>query len=123
MVFVSVAVAAKITGTNGNDYLPGTRFQDHIAGGAGADRIEGFKRGDFLHGDSGEDTILGQRGGDKLYAGNGNVDRLRGDGGDDILNARDSQGRDVLRGGAGFDECVGDVGDTFSECEFTRPIG
>ncbi len=90
-----------------------------------ADRI--FERG----GRDVPDTISGLGDNDVIRAnifGN-DRDRLFGNRGDDRLNANDGDGRDLLAGGAGFDQCFGDVeddpdtplvvepSDTFRSCE------
>jgi hypothetical protein len=43
---------------------------------------------------------------------------MTGDAGDGIIDARDAvSGNDAADGGADFDWCVGDAGDTITGCE------
>jgi len=84
-------------GTSGNDLLVGTENRDVICGLAGNDTIIGLGGDDTLVGNEGNDYLAGGLGGDILVGGPG----------DDRLDARDG-GRDVTRGGVGFDTAVVD---------------
>jgi len=68
------------------------------------------------------DNISGKRGGDSIDASVYTNDRddLFGNRGPDTLNAQDGDGFDLLDGGQGTDECIGDATDTFVRCEVIR---
>jgi Ca2+-binding RTX toxin-like protein len=82
-----------IVGSTGNDFLVGTDCDDIIAARRGNDVLTGRAGADFLAGGWGNDVLR--------------------DAADD--NAWGTV--DVLRGGRGFDRCVGDEGDEFISCE------
>lgn len=98
-----VAVAANITGTNGNDFLRGTDQVDKIKGLAGADELEGRDGGDTLLGGTGGDTILGEKGGDEIQGESGE-DKLRGGEGNDTLRAGNDERTDFVFCGSGDDD-------------------
>ena len=109
-----------ITGTAGDDVLPGTiGVDDTIDGLAGNDTIDGFTGNDTLLGRNGNDIINGGAGNDKILGGNGNDvldgsdddDTVRGGDGDDIVLGRN--GSDTLRGDAGQDFMYGGADDDF----------
>ncbi len=86
---------------------------------------EGTNRPDIITEQTGagvNDNISGKRGGDTINANAFGNDRddLFGNRGDDTLNARDGDGFDLLDGGKGTDECIGDATDTFVRCEVIR---
>ena len=95
-----VALAASMTGTNGDDTIKGTPKTDRQAGGGGNDKIFGQGGGDFLFGDQGA---------------NGMNDTMYGGDGDDFINAADGTDGDVVNGGSvnetNGDTCVVDPGD------------
>jgi hypothetical protein len=62
-----VALAATITGTDGNDVLAGTRYADSIGAGAGDDRVNGRAGNDKIWGGDGEDKLYGGKGRDRIY--------------------------------------------------------
>jgi len=64
-----------VTGTDGNDHLHGTSFNDSLDSGAGDD---------FVFGNSGNDSLEGGPGNDLLMGGDGS-DTLHGGAGDDLL--------------------------------------
>jgi CSLREA domain-containing protein len=100
-------VGCTITGTNGNDILPGTTLGDVICGLGGRDQIDGGGGSDILKGGDGNDALVGGTGRDKLYAGTGN----------DGLNTRDGvQGNDLADGGPGTDDCTTDTNDGRVSC-------
>jgi Ca2+-binding RTX toxin-like protein len=74
-VFASVAYAAVIQGTSGNDTLVGTSKSDVIFGRGGDDELRGRNQSDDLRAGPGNDTIYGENG----------ADVLRGQEGDDHL--------------------------------------
>ncbi|MDZ7855404.1 calcium-binding protein [Sphaerotilus sp.] len=87
-----------VTGTTGNDVLPGSD---------GRDRLEGLAGNDTLNASQGDDTLDGGDGDDTLYDGFGfNV--LKGGAGNDWL-----QGHGTFSGGTGNDTLV--ASDTFFE--------
>jgi len=96
----SVALAAVINGTAGNDTLNGTSMGDSIFGYGGDDTINGRVGQDELWGGFDSDTVYGQGSNDTLH-GEGGSDTLVGGGGNDELRGAD--GVDVLTGGAGDD--------------------
>ncbi|PZP56780.1 MAG: hypothetical protein DI586_02480 [Micavibrio aeruginosavorus] len=81
----------EITGTSGNDYLPGDSLDNVVHAGAGNDDIQPGK---------GNDTVYAGAGNDKIFAGEGN-DIVYGDDGDDTMSG--DAGNDELHGGAGSD--------------------
>lgn len=91
LVLPASALAANITGTNGNDVLFGTSDNDTISGSGGNDLIYGARS---------DDTILGGPGNDALLGGPG-ADSLSGDDGTDVLVG--GLGADILDGGASND--------------------
>lgn len=113
-----------IIGTNGSNYIKGTRNPDIICGLGGNDYIKAGKGNDIVYGGNGKDVLLGGKGSDTLYGGNGK-DRLYGldenhenfDYPDpDDLNTDDSDqlyggnGKDYLAGGPDADNLYGDKG-------------
>ncbi|WP_424972905.1 calcium-binding protein [Dinoroseobacter sp. S76] len=80
----------EINGTDGSDFLSGTRAADEINGGGGRDDLFG-------------------RGGDDILNGGDGRDELRGGGGDDVLNG--GRGNDLLIGGRGADTFLFQTGD------------
>ena len=96
----SVALAAVINGTDGDDKLNGTNVSDTIFGYGGNDTINGFGRQDEFWGGFGADTVYGQGSNDTLHGEGGN-DTLAGGPGDDELRGAD--GVDLLNGGADDD--------------------
>ena len=100
IVVGSVALAAVINGTAGDDTLDGTSKSDSIFGYGGNDTITGRGGHDELWGGFGSDKVDGQAGNDMLHGEGGN-DTLNGAGGIDELRGAD--GVDVLTGGASDD--------------------
>ncbi len=92
----SVALAAVIDGTAGDDTLDGTSKSDSIFGHGGNDTINGSGGNDELSGGFGSDKVYGQAGNDTLH-GEGDNDTLVGGSGVDELRGAD--GVDVLNGG------------------------
>jgi len=99
-VIGSVALAAVINGTAGDDTLGGTSAGDSIFGYGGNDTIDGRGGQDELWGGFDSDTIYGRGSNDTLHGEGGN-DTLHGGPGDDELRGAD--GVDILTGGDGDD--------------------
>ena len=85
----------------------------------GFNLIFGSRFDDTLFGTHDADAIFGRNGNDRLIS-NGGADRLSGNRGDDTLidNQPSFFGNVVqLRGGSGFDVCIGNTNDQFINCE------
>jgi Ca2+-binding RTX toxin-like protein len=109
---------ARLTGTNRNDDIDGTRRDDVIRGLRGNDEIDGRGGNERLYGQAGNDELDGDGGKDRLF-GNKGDDELDGGAGNDRLSG--GAGRDHLDGGAGNDRLWGGAGaDVF---EFERRDG
>jgi Ca2+-binding RTX toxin-like protein len=81
--------------------------------------ILGSPQADSLQGSSCNDAIYGFANNDRLV-GRGGEDRMFGRRGSDRLNGIELVGGprpDVMRGGTGFDMCVGDAEDQYVNCE------
>jgi Ca2+-binding RTX toxin-like protein len=87
------------TGSESNDALVGNNLDNEMAGLGGDDRIEGL---------GGDDSIDGGEGDDALYGGSSDADE--GDGPTLLDFEEDSDGDDVLLGGAGDDFLFGGTG-------------
>lgn len=110
MVFATVAMGARITGSSGPDNLVGTGDRDRIAGGGGDDIVTGKGSNDRLDGDSGDDLVRGNKGKDKIFGSAGN-DLLRGgQGADDIVSTGGNN--DTVRCGPGVDRARVGSGDS-----------
>jgi Ca2+-binding RTX toxin-like protein len=107
MLGTGVALAAAISGTQGNDTLRGTRQVDQIYGLNGNDTLVGRARGDELYGGAGNDNLYGSSGADDIYGGSGQDD-LFGGSGADFLNSADRGTTDIVNCG-GADEAVDEV--------------
>lgn len=101
------AVGCTKVGTNGENVLTGGRRNDVLCGLGGKD---------FLHADGGNDVLRGGSGPDTLVASTG-ADRAKGDGGRDRIFVVDGFDNDRVSGGAGFDRCYVDAGDSRIGCE------
>ena len=102
-------IGSTIVGTDGDDVIHGTPYNDRLFGGAGDDTIYGYEGDDLLDGGAGDDRLFGGPGDDELLGGSGD-DRLHGGTGDDRLSGGTGndrlfgdEGRDRLDGGAGDD--------------------
>ena len=109
-----------ISGTAREDSIDGSLGDDIIRAGSGDDLIRGGRGFDVLFGDDGDDSLYGGRDGDFVYGGAGrdvlfgdsgyqtakgtdlSADRLDGGAGNDRLVQSD--GNDVMTGGAGTDQ-------------------
>ena len=116
----SVALAAVIDGTAGDDTLDGTNKSDTISGYGGNDTIYGRGAADELWGGFDSDEVYGQGNNDTLYGEGGN-DTLYGGPGDDELRGAD--GVDVLSGGAGDDHLYDRDGNTAERDRFNCGLG
>jgi Ca2+-binding RTX toxin-like protein len=140
LVGSGVAVAAVRLGTDGQDFLIGTRFDDVLHGRGGIDFVDGRGGNDVLYGGDGgdevisfpgDDTLFGGRGNDFVIEGKGN-NTLFGGGGNDFFQATaidaDRPGsedttpkkRDLVFCGSGRDTVVVDPGGidvVASDCE------
>ncbi|MFT8245402.1 Hint domain-containing protein [Roseomonas sp. BN140053] len=96
-----------MSGTNGNDTLPGTAGDDEFFGNLGNDVLLGLGGNDTLFGGAGDDALAGGTGRDQLY-GNSGDDVISGGGGADLLDS--GAGNDILDGGAGDDSLYGGTG-------------
>ena len=115
-------IPATIVGTNGDDFLKGTKKRDvilarggddeivalagndRICAGKGADVVRARAGDDLVYGAGGKDVIRGQGGNDEVR-GQRRGDTLRGGNGDDLLVG--GPGRDSCRGGGGTDDVRG----------------
>jgi hypothetical protein len=99
----SVAMAATLNGTPGDDVINGTPEPDQISGWGGNDQLSGRGGGDTINGGPGNDDIFGDKGNDTLRGNLGRDEFVGGDG-DDFVFAR-GNGVDTIRTcGAGYDE-------------------
>ena len=80
-------VAQPVQGSNGDDWLDGTRFNDLILGGAGHDVLSGYGGNDTLEGGLGHDTLYGDEGSDTYVFS-------RGDGIDTLVDWAHSESGD-----------------------------
>ena len=78
-------------GSNGNDLLKGSIYDDHLYGKDGNDRLNGNAGDDNLFGGNGDDTLNGGEGDDYLDGGSGD-DYLDGGEGDDTYVYRFEDG-------------------------------
>jgi Ca2+-binding RTX toxin-like protein len=108
------ALAARIDGTPGNNFLYGTADVDGILAGAGDDVVWGGSSTDFIFGGAGRDLLHGDGpvaapgdAQDFVWGESGN-DHLWGDGGNDYLLGGEVD--DTVRGGSGTDELYGEGG-------------
>jgi Ca2+-binding RTX toxin-like protein len=109
-------IGVTIAGTDGDDVIHGTPYDDRLFGGGGNDTIFGYEGDDLLDGGSGNDRLFGGPGNDRLLGASGN-DQLFGGTGDDSLSGGlgndrlfGEEGRDSLDGGPGDDLLDGGPG-------------
>jgi Ca2+-binding RTX toxin-like protein len=115
----------KILGLAGDDTLLGGTGEDRLFGQDGDDRLEGDGQGelyeqfggrDVLSGANGDDHLIGGYDNDRLTGGTGR-DRFSGGFGNDRIGARDGE-RDKITCGKGFDRVTADRIDRIaSDCE------
>ena len=97
---------ATIVGTNGHDFIVGTRHSDVIVTFGGHDLVFGMRGDDVICLGEGKDLAFGGKGNDRIF-GEGGKDHLFGEKGDDYLN-----------GGPDQDHCFGGSGsNTLVACE------
>jgi Ca2+-binding RTX toxin-like protein len=95
VLFGSLFEENSIYGGDGDDIVFGGVLADNLAGGAGDDIILGFGGADLIEGNSGDDTLLGGRGRDDIYGGTGN-DILFGGRGQDTFYFSEGDGQDTI---------------------------
>ena len=140
VVSSGVALAAVKFGTNGSDFLIGTKDDDVLYAKGGTDFIDGRGGDDVLYGGAGSDEVISFPGDDILFGGRGNDfviegkgnNTLFGGGGNDFFQATaidpDRPGsvnttpkkRDLVFCGSGRDTVVVDPGGidfVASDCE------
>jgi Ca2+-binding RTX toxin-like protein len=118
MLGTGVALAAAISGTQGNDTLRGTRQADQIYGLNGNDTLSGRARADDLYGGAGNDTLNGGSGNDDIYGGSGQDDLFGGPDAD-FINSADRGTPDIIDCGdpdGATDRVVRDEDDTVRNC-------
>ena len=99
----SVAMAATLKGTPGDDVINGTPNSDLISGWGAMTSSRGAGGDDTINGGPGNDVHFGDKGDDGLRGNLGRDEFVGGDG-DDVVFAR-GNGVDTIRNcGAGFDE-------------------
>lgn len=102
-----------IFGTNHEDFIVGSDFDDVIFAKHGNDEIQSGLLNDRVYGDGGDDTVQGGLGNDQLFGEGGN-DNLIGNIDDDYILGGD--GDDHLWGGFGDDALRGGKGADFFDC-------
>ncbi|HJR44018.1 MAG TPA: calcium-binding protein [Actinomycetota bacterium] len=107
-VIVGRGGSDKIRGRGGNDVICGGAGNDRIRGGRGDDDLHGLSGRDIVSGGSGNDSLFGYGAGDRPRRDRG--DDLRGGPGRDLFDIEDfffccepDRGRDRVRGGRGPD--------------------
>jgi hypothetical protein len=78
-----------------------------IVGSGRSDRLVGTFQRDAIFGLAGNDRLIGRARSDWLFGGRGN----------DVLRGGVGPAQDVMRGGSGFDTCIGDRNDVMINCE------
>ena len=112
--FTPATATQFIFGDDGLNQITGGIEGDHLYGGGGVDFIDGLGADDYIEGNDGADVLNGGLGNDRLVGGKG-FDQLFGEDGDDklygaSLDSEDPENivkddiKDILSGGAGFDE-------------------
>lgn len=103
-VMVGTAYDDVIYGNGGNDLICGRDGNDTIYGGPGEDYLVANNGHDVLYGGPGRDTLAGMPGCDLLYGGNGNDLLKPGPGGPTYGGSPDCIG--TVDGGAGSDHVL-----------------
>ena len=103
----TLAAAAVVTGTPGDDVLRGTADADRISAFAGNDLVYARAGGDDIRAGAGNDGVRAADGGDVAYGGRGNDLIAGGDGADRLKGGSDS---DRVNGGDGPDRASGNKG-------------
>jgi Ca2+-binding RTX toxin-like protein len=107
LVAASIATAAIVVGTPGDDTLRGTDEGDRISAFAGNDLVYARGGGDDVRAGAGNDGVRAGDGGDLVYGGRGNDDIVGGNGPDRLYGGSDS---DEVSGGDGDDRVSGNKG-------------
>ena len=112
-----VAMAAAVSGSQGNDTLQGTNGGDQIYGLNGNDTLRALRGFDELYGGAGNDELYGGPGDDEIYGGSGN-DNLFGGDGRDFINSADRRFDFINCGGSDGvpDKVVKDMQDETRGC-------
>ena len=92
-----------ITGAMGSSVINGNMGNDELRGLDADDTIMGGGNDDAINGGGGADMLTGQAGNDTLTGGTGN-DTMNGGDNDDLLIWNNSDGSDMMDGGADTDE-------------------
>ena len=103
-VMIGTAYDDVIYGNGGDDLICGRDGNDTIYGGAGEDQLFGNDGHDSLYGGPGRDWLAGMPGCDHLYGGNGNDLLKPGPGGPTYGGSPDCRG--TVAGGAGADHVL-----------------
>lgn len=113
-----IALAAAISGTQGDDTLRGTEQNDQIYGLNGEDNVSDLAGDDQLYGGAGPDDLIGSTGKDELYGGSG-LDSISGGPGADFINSADNDFDRVNCGGrdGASDEVARDREDRVVGCK------
>ncbi|MFS1945096.1 hypothetical protein [Vibrio lentus] len=113
-----LAASVNMYGTEGDDYIKGTRLAESIHAGAGDDEIHANDGDDIIHAGAGDDEIHANDGDDIIHAGAGD-DEIHADGGNDEIYAGigndtiyTGQGNDIAYGGDGKDTLTSGGGNT-----------
>lgn len=138
-LFAGTALAATLSGTDGNDTLAGTDAgealrglagDDWVYGGGGKDILRGEEGVDVLYGDAGRDELRGGPGDDAIHADDGQKDRVSCDGGADtvVVDPKDrvGSGCESVNGAEEFGGGVlatFEVGDERFRAWVTNPFG
>lgn len=95
LLFGSLFQQNSIFGGDGDDIVFGGFLADNLAGGAGNDLLVGLSGNDLLEGNSGDDTLIGGFGADDLIGGTGS-DILFGGRGQDTFHFAEGDGNDII---------------------------
>jgi Ca2+-binding RTX toxin-like protein len=106
----SVAMAATLNGTAGDNVINGTPNSDLISGWRGNDLLHGRGGADTIKGNPGNDDIFGDKGADDLRGSLGRDEFVGGDGDDNVF-ARGNSVDTIRNCGAGFDEAYVSLND------------
>jgi Ca2+-binding RTX toxin-like protein len=79
------ALASRVDGGSGNDFIRGSSAADELIGGSGHDTIHGEGGNDRISAGAGNDTIFGGAGDDQITLSEGGTDRLFGGDGNDTV--------------------------------------
>ena len=111
----TVAMAATLYGTNGDDLMYGTNNADQMYAKGGDDLMYGLGGKDLMYASYGDDFVYGRDGNDSLYGRYG-YDEISGGKGSDYINTKDGK-PDRVWCGPGRDSFTVDRVDVVSDCE------